>query len=77
MKSTTDSIGEVFLFAWEMGLRIKIDPNEDPAKNYHELSDEDLLVVGWDHPMPPVEADDIDFITQYIHFKKIYDTEAN
>lgn len=72
MNNSTESIGEVFLLAWEKGLRIDVGTKQNIIKCYRELSNEELLCVGWDHNEPPIEADDVDFFTQYIEFKKIY-----
>lgn len=74
MKSTTENIGEVFLFAWEKGLRMDIDHIKNLMDCYHDLSDEELLEVGWDNRIPPEEEDDIEFLSQYIQFRRIYVT---
>lgn len=75
MINKAESIGEVFLIAWEKGLRINVEKNEISINSYDDLSVDDLLCVGWDQENPPIEEDDVAFIAQYIQFKKIYSSK--
>lgn len=71
----SEAIGEVFLLAWERGLRLNVDVALNLEDCYRNLSSDELLCVGWDQCEPPNNEDDINFLSQYIAFKKIYKTE--
>lgn len=72
MKSHAVDIGEVFLFAWEKGLRLDTSVTTDPILIYKHIPCEYLISVGWDSCCVPIEKDDIEFISQYSMFIELY-----